>query len=200
MTYDERKNQLEAAMRCALLNDVYNEFCFYFGNTPKGNKTFNPIFCGEPREEQLEEVYIGDDDRIWVTTGYKDENHPYDPQTMEYTPFEEFSNGEMVQIMQMCGVPVPPETPEKRQMIIENLALGLLNTDKPLVYAVINTANFDVMGYSFIAMDDSEGLSDLGVEEDDIERADKLAVGETFASKNWPTENAIIIVKVKDAR
>ena len=89
----------------------------------------------------------------------------------------------------------------KREMITENLAMGLLNTEKPLVYGVINTANFDVMGYVFIAGDTTEDcLESVGCLEDDILAADKLRVGETWSSPNWPAENAIIIIKVRDDR
>lgn len=77
---------------------------------------------------------------------------------------------------------------------------GILATDKPLLYGIINTANYDVMGYSFIAVDTPEGLENIGCLPDDIDRADGLEVGGTFSSLNWPAENAIIIIKLKDDR
>ena len=82
----------------------------------------------------------------------------------------------------------------------EHLATGFLNTDKPLIYGVLNTANYDVVAYFFIAVEDSKQLETLGCFDDDIERADKLKVGESFSSDNWPAENAVIIIKMKDER
>ena len=84
-------------------------------------------------------------------------------------------------------------------MITENLAIGLLNTEKKLVYGVLNTDNFDVMGYSFVAGDTSDCLFDLGCWEEDIEKADMMNVGDILYAA-WPEDKAIIIVKMKDAR
>lgn len=81
----------------------------------------------------------------------------------------------------------------------ENLGLGILETDKPLVFGVLNTANYDVMGYSFVAGDSPECLEALGCWDGDIIKADKLAVGEVMVGE-WPAENAVLIVKMKDAR
>lgn len=86
------------------------------------------------------------------------------------------------------------------KMITENLATGFLNTEKPLIYGVLNTANYDVTAYVFIAGDTSDCLEDVGCFDDDIEKADKLEVGESFQSENWLVKNAVIIIKMKDDR
>lgn len=87
----------------------------------------------------------------------------------------------------------------RENFITENLASGFLDTDKPLVYGVLDTANYDVMGYSFIAGDSPECLKELGCWDEDIIKADKLNVGETLVS-DWHVEDAIIVIKMKDAR
>ena len=81
----------------------------------------------------------------------------------------------------------------------ENLAIGLLNTDKPLVYAILNTDKYDVVGYVFVAGDDSDCLKDFGCIDEDIERADKMSVGETVSSTYFE-KGAVLIVKMKDKR
>ena len=88
---------------------------------------------------------------------------------------------------------------KRENYITENLALGLLDTEKKLVYGVLNTANYDVMGYVFIAGDTPECLQSVGCADEDIELADKIAVGETVNAE-WLTDKAIIIIKMKDAR
>jgi hypothetical protein len=85
-------------------------------------------------------------------------------------------------------------------MITEHLSTGLLNTEKSLIYGILNTANYDVTAYVFIAGDTSDCLASVGCFDDDIDRADKLKIGESFQSENWPTETAIIMVKMKDDR
>ena len=87
----------------------------------------------------------------------------------------------------------------KKEMITEYLAIGILDTDKDLLYAVLNTDNFDVMGYSFVAGDTSDCLEDLGCFPEDIEKADKMAVGDVLNAE-WPEDRAVLIVKMKDAR
>lgn len=84
-------------------------------------------------------------------------------------------------------------------MITENLAIGLLETGKKLVYGVLNTSNYDVMGYVFVAGDTPDCLEDVGCWEEDIEKADMLQVGETMVAE-WTSDRAIIIVKMKDDR
>lgn len=88
---------------------------------------------------------------------------------------------------------------KRENLITENLASGILDTDKPLVYGIINTDNYDVMGYYFIAGDSPECLKTLGCWDEDVIKADGLRIGETL-SADWPSENAIIIVKIKDSR
>ena len=84
-------------------------------------------------------------------------------------------------------------------MITENLAIGLLETGKKLVYGVLNTSNYDVMGYVFVTGDTPDCLEDVGCWEEDIEKADMLQVGETMVAE-WTSDRAIIIVKMKDDR
>ena len=88
---------------------------------------------------------------------------------------------------------------KRENLITEHLAMGILDTDKKVMYGVLNTANYDVMGFIFIAGDTSDCLEDVGCFPEDIERADSLRVGETISAE-WPAENAVIIVKMKDAR
>ena len=77
--------------------------------------------------------------------------------------------------------------------------MGILETEKKLLYGIINTANYDVMGYYFIAGDTSDCLEDVGCFPEDIEKADRMKVGETLSAE-YPSENAIIIIKMKDSR
>ena len=77
---------------------------------------------------------------------------------------------------------------------------GLHRDAVPLVYGIINTANYDVTGYLFIGMYDSQGLENVGCFQEDIDIMDRLPVGGTHSVENWPVENAIIIIKVKDER
>lgn len=88
---------------------------------------------------------------------------------------------------------------KREEMITENLAIGLLETDKKLVYGLLNTANYDVMGYVFVAGDTPECLYEVGCWEEDIEKADMMKVGETMVAE-WTADRAIIIVKMKDER
>ena len=84
-------------------------------------------------------------------------------------------------------------------MITEHLVLGILDTEKPLVYGVLNTANYDVMGYIFLAGNTSDCLEDVGCFPEDIEKADAMGVGDVLYAE-WPDEKAVLIVKMKDAR
>ena len=87
----------------------------------------------------------------------------------------------------------------KSDLITEHLAMGLLDTEKPLVYGVLNTANYDVMGFVFVAGDTPDCLKDVGCWEEDIEKADLMEFGGTMYA-DWPDDRAIIIVKMKDDR
>lgn len=77
--------------------------------------------------------------------------------------------------------------------------MGLLNTEKPLVFGVLNTANYDVMGFVFVAGDTPDCLEDVGCFPEDIEKADLMEVGGTLYAE-WLDEKAILIVKMKDDR
>jgi len=88
---------------------------------------------------------------------------------------------------------------KRKEYITEHLAMGLLNTEKPLVFGVLNTANYDVMGFVFVAGDTPDCLEDVGCWEEDIEKADLMEVGGTMYAE-WPDDRAIIIVKMKDDR
>ena len=85
------------------------------------------------------------------------------------------------------------------KLITENLAMGILNTEKPVVYGVLNTANFDVMGYYFVAGEDSDCLLDLGCLPSDVALIDKMSVGDVVYPE-WQQPNAILIVKIRDDR
>ena len=77
--------------------------------------------------------------------------------------------------------------------------MGILDTNKKLVYGVLNTANYDVMAYTFVAGDTSDCLEDVGCFPEDIEKADLMEVGGTLYAE-WPAEKAVMIVKMKDDR
>ena len=88
---------------------------------------------------------------------------------------------------------------KRENMITEHLALGILDTEKPLVFGVLNTANYDVMGYTFVAGDSSDCLEDVGCFPEDIVKADQLEVGDIMYAE-WLNDRAIAIIKMKDAR
>lgn len=88
---------------------------------------------------------------------------------------------------------------KRENMITENLAIGLLDTAKPLVFGVLNTSLYDVMGYIFVAGDSVECLESVGCFPEDIQKADDLKVGEVLYA-DWHQEKAILIVKMKDDR
>lgn len=88
---------------------------------------------------------------------------------------------------------------ERSNFITENLAIGLLDTAKPLVFGILDTAAYDVMGYAFVAGDSVDCLESIGCFPEDIQKADDLKVGEVMYA-DWPEEKAILIVKMKDDR
>ena len=88
---------------------------------------------------------------------------------------------------------------KREKLITEHLVLGILDTEKPLVYGVLNTANYDVMGYVFLAGVASDCLRDVGCSSEDIEKADVMGVGDILYAE-WPAEKAVLIVKMKDDR
>lgn len=89
---------------------------------------------------------------------------------------------------------------EKREFITENLATGILTTEKKVVYGILNTANYDVLGYYFVAGDTSECLETLGCFPEDVERADAMEVGDSIYAAEWLNAKAVLIVKMKDDR
>lgn len=88
---------------------------------------------------------------------------------------------------------------KRENLITEHLAIGILETEKKLLYGIINTANYDVMGYCFVAGDTPDCLEDVGCFPEDIEKADLMEVGGTMYAE-WPAERAVIIIKLKDDR
>ena len=88
---------------------------------------------------------------------------------------------------------------KREEMVTENLAIGLLETGKKLVYGVLNTAYYDLMGYAFIAGDTPECLGEVGCSEEDIEAADIMEIGSVIYG-GWPADKAIVIIKMKDDR
>jgi len=88
----------------------------------------------------------------------------------------------------------------RENFISEHLAIGILGTEKKLVYGIITTENYDVMGYSFVAGDTSDCLESMGFLPEGIEKADLLEVGGTMYA-DWTHDNqAVIIIKLKDRR
>lgn len=88
---------------------------------------------------------------------------------------------------------------KRENFITEHLASGILDTDKRLLYGVINTDNYGVMGYVFVAGDTPDCLEDVGCMGEDVERADRMGVGDTLYA-DWITDKAVIIVKLRDTR
>ena len=88
---------------------------------------------------------------------------------------------------------------KRENLITENLAMGILDTDKKLVYGVLNTDNYDVMGFVFVAGDTPDCLEEAGCWEEDIEKADRMEVGDMICAE-WLADKAILIVKMKDDR
>ena len=88
---------------------------------------------------------------------------------------------------------------KRENLITEHLAMGILDTDKKVMYGVLNTANYDVMGFVFIAGDTPDCLEDVGCFPEDIEKADMMEVGGTLYAE-WPADKAVLIVKMKDDR
>lgn len=88
---------------------------------------------------------------------------------------------------------------KRENYITENLAMGLLDTDKPVVFGILNTYLYDVMGYVFVAGNDASCLDSVGCFPEDIEKADRLDVGGVMSAE-WTSERAVLIVKMKDNR
>ena len=88
---------------------------------------------------------------------------------------------------------------KRENLITEHLAMGILDTDKKVMYGVLNTANYDVMGFVFIAGDTPDCLEDVGCFPEDIEKADLMNVGDVLYAE-WPADKAVLIVKMKDDR
>lgn len=111
MNYDERKAQLDAAMKKAVAKTNYG-FCFVATDKPK---IFYPLYFGEKREEELLEVYASEEyGDIYIVTKWNSGNgaERIDSNIMEEretSRFIEFSNEEMEQIMSLCGVEIPDE-------------------------------------------------------------------------------------------
>lgn len=193
MNYEDRKKQLNEAMKATLRTMPYG---YLFNQETEPDKYFTAKKWSEPGQEYLSEVFLTDEDEeseVAVVTIRRDEDYP------DECAFTEFSNDEMEEIMRLCGVEVPEPEEEKVVYVSKNLALGILETQMPLVYGVLNTASYDVMGYCFVAGDSPECLESVGCFEEDIQKADALGVGETLKAE-WPAENAVIIIKMKDER
>ena len=88
---------------------------------------------------------------------------------------------------------------KREKLITEHLAIGILDTEKKVMYAVLNTANYDVMAYTFVAGDTPDCLENVGCFPEDIEKADAMGVGDILYAE-WPAEKAVLIVKMKDDR
>lgn len=88
---------------------------------------------------------------------------------------------------------------KREDLITERLAMGILDTGKKLLYGIINTANYDVMGYIFVAGNTPECLEDVGCFPEDVEKADMMNVGDVLYAE-WPDDKAILIIKMKDDR
>lgn len=103
MTYKERKNQLNNAVVSFLKNNTTNGD--YYGFTKESK--FNAYFCGEIGRETLIELYLLDDGKnVAVTTeqedGYRDTS-----------VLTEFTNDEIVSIMELAGIDIPTKKVEK---------------------------------------------------------------------------------------
>lgn len=99
--YDDEKHELLNTIRKA----IEEKGAFLF--SPEDNKTFNPIYCGEPRKETIMEVYeeepygSKEEGDVMVITNFTDE---YGQMQEERTNCAEFSNDEIRQIIALLGI------------------------------------------------------------------------------------------------
>ena len=99
--YDDEKHELLNTIRKA----IEEKGAFLFSS--EDNKTFNPIYCGEPRKETIMEVYeeepYGREEEgdVIVITNFTDE---YGQMQEERTNCAEFSNDEIRQIIALLGI------------------------------------------------------------------------------------------------
>ena len=99
--YDDEKHELLNTIRKA----VEEKGAFLFSS--EDNKTFNPIYCGEPRKETIMEVYeeepYGREEEgdVIVITNFTDE---YGQMQEERTNCAEFSNDEIRQIIALLEI------------------------------------------------------------------------------------------------
>ena len=141
MTYNERKAQLNKTM-AAFLSKREGTFIDF----PKG--TFvEAIYCGELETEELIDVYSTEDspNLVCVHTIMPDGNE-------SYTDFSHFSNEEMEQIMQKCGIEIPQMEEERliTDMFGNELHIGdnvcftlnMRKDNKPIVRATITNISY----------------------------------------------------------
>ena len=101
--YELTKQELVNATKRHIIKN--GAFLAEEGNEPM----FSPVFFGTARNEKLCEVYLTDDtpsDRTVVVATL-----PEGETECDYTNFDEFSNGEMLTIMRLAGIPVPEDNP-----------------------------------------------------------------------------------------
>ena len=92
--YDEEKERLVDTIRKAVKEK--GGFGFEYGE-----KMFTPIFCGDPREESIIDVFVEENDDVTIVTTYLDEDGM---QMDEETNCEEFSNDEIKEIIKLLGI------------------------------------------------------------------------------------------------
>ena len=88
---------------------------------------------------------------------------------------------------------------ERSSLITEHLAMGILSTEKKLIYGVLNSSKFGTTGYVFVAGDDSDCLEDVGCFPEDIELADAMDVGGVMTA-GYREDGSVLIIKMKDDR
>lgn len=86
--------------------------------TPIGLDKFTPIYCGEPREEHVTDVYLDDDGIVCVATTYT----LFGETKHEYTRCADFGNSEIEAIAKIVGVAIEDgKTARKRDMAFNHL-------------------------------------------------------------------------------
>lgn len=98
---------------------------------------------------------------------------------------ERFCREEKFDINTVCGLPPYSHT----------LASMTITSEQELVYAIMNTALYDVTAVTIVECSVPEALGNYGLHDDEIEAVKKIGVGETFESLNYG--KAAIVVRMK---
>ena len=150
--------------------------------------------------------YLGTPDGLWSFQAFRSEEecelwleaHGYNPDDFIIREYHD-DDIEDVVIIDEYGDVISETGTERSSLITEHLAMGILSTEKKLIYGVLNTSKFGVTGYVFVAGDDSDCLEDVGCFPEDIELADAMDVGGVMTA-GYREDGSVLIVKMKDDR